>query len=339
MTLGFNSQLNMLGMGSGMGYQNFLGGGLGMNGFGMNSLFGGCNMFQSCDGSVNYNAMAGMAVGGVVTNCLFGFLGQVVQNRQAKKAEEAANSTQAQLANKLKELNANATVDNYKTYNADSKKYDAAKEATATQQTKVDTLTSELSGLEAGKTAAETAIADLRTELGGTPTPTAERQTAINTLIEGHKETIAEYNKKKADLETEKTQLESLKAKEATEKTAYEAEQQKVDALKAEIAGLIQTQNAETNETVLNKADGHTWQQSKGHFDADGKFTSTEQVKKGDVRYAIQLYRNAKAKAGNDEQVKNYAQQVVTLFDKLSQDDQGDKSLVAAYNIILQDTL
>ena len=30
MTLGFNSQLNMLGMGSSIGYQNFLGGGLGM---------------------------------------------------------------------------------------------------------------------------------------------------------------------------------------------------------------------------------------------------------------------------------------------------------------------
>lgn len=91
------SQMNMLGMGSGMGYQNFLGGGLGMGGFGMGSIFGGCNMFQSCDGSINYDAMAGMAVGGIAINCLFGFLGQAISNRNAKKAEQAANSPEAKL--------------------------------------------------------------------------------------------------------------------------------------------------------------------------------------------------------------------------------------------------
>lgn len=334
MTLGNYTQFNMLGMGSGMGYQNFLGGGLGMGmgSFNIGGMLGGCNMFQSCDGSYNYDAMAGYGVASVLTNCLFGFLGQSMAAKQAKKADapeaklETLKTQQSELYTKLDNAN---------------KAYDKAKEAYL--------------GTD-GNGGAKKAYDDNKTILVGyNATEVAETIRLYKAYVETGKQneykgttelpSEADYKKALEQQEAKKNEA-SLKTAMETAKKAYEtAESAKTEAQDAynavttQISELETQLTQETNDKILDNADGHKWQQSKDHFNANGKFTSSETVKKGDVRYAIQLFRNAKAKANNDAQTKECAQQVVDLFNRLSSDDQGDKSLLAAYNIIIQETL
>lgn len=357
MTLGNYTQFNMLGMGSSMGYQNFLGGGLGMGNFNIGGMLGGCNMFQSCDGSYNYDAMAGMAVGNVLVNCLFGFLGQAVSSRQAKKANspeatlETLKNNQSDLATKLETAN---------------KAYDTAKEAYI--------------GAD-GNGGAKKAYEDNQAILVGyNATEVAETIRLYKTYVETGKQdeykgtaTLPDEAAYKKALEQQEAKKNESSLKTAMEKaknafdaadTAKTEAQSAYDTVTQQIEKLETEQKQVTNDQILDKADGHSYQQTKqevyeAKFDADGNFKSKTtkkvnvldndgnvtgtkdvecdtEVTKSDLRYAIQQYRNAKA-VNDTKKMQQFAKQLVQLWDVLPAKDKGDRNLQAALKIIKEE--
>ncbi|MCM1072920.1 MAG: hypothetical protein NC334_03845 [Bacteroides sp.] len=347
--------MNMLSMGSGMGYQNFLGGGLGMGGFGMGSLFGtgfgGCNMFQSCDGSVNYDAMAGMAVGGVLTNCLLGFLGQTMANRQAKKA----NSPEANLES-LKTKQANLTKD----VETKTTAYNDANKAYETAQGKYE--------------ANQKIISDYSGSVKLT------NETIIEKYEEWYKSTDAnkgdapytkdQYDKAVADKKAYEEAVKndaSLKSKmdkaENDKNLAYNAKVKAEEAL-AEVNKAIedinQVNKEKENQQILSKADGNLFNRtSESNFNekymtegvsrgANGELTFKKNVTKknpdgttsttqesfdvtsGDLAYALKMFQEVKPEAKT---------KWATLYQELyraSGDDVPSKTQIQAYEKIIK---
>ncbi len=321
MTLGNYTQFNMLGMGSGMGYQNFLGGGLGMGGFGMNSLFGsgfGCNMFQSCDGSVNYDAMAGMAVGGVLTNCLLGFLGQAMANRQAKNA----NSPEANLES-LKTKQANLT----KEVETKTTEYDAACTAYQTAKGKYEAnqkIISDYSG--SVKLNNENIIEKYEawyksTDANRGDAPYTEEQ--YNKAV-ADKKAYEEAIKNEASL---KSAMDIAETKMEAAKKAKESKEADLATVNKAIEDINQANNEKENQQILSKADGNLFNRtSESNFnekymtegvsrDANGKLTFKKNVTKknedgttetiqesfdvtsGDLAYALKMFQEVKPEA------------------------------------------
>lgn len=328
------SQLNMFGMGSGMNYQNFLGNGFGMSGFGMSGFgmgslfgtgFGGCNMFQSCDGSYNYDAMAGMAVGGVLTNCLFGFLGQVVSNRQAKKAAVSENSVES-LTKKVADQQ--AVVDKKDSVKKSAQaKVDEVNTKISTLNSDLSTLNTDLNSLKndstysANKTKLKELLADVNKQ--------GVDQTQLKASIDIVKGEIADHEKKisakEAEIASKKKEVANLEAesskldkalKEATE--SYETENDELTALKNELKDAKTSVKNTDNKKILNNADGNMFTRSSSKRmtekhkvnEENGSLTSyqisTSDITKGDIAYALNKFQNMTKDEGKTKWAKMY---------------------------------
>ena len=347
MTLGFNSQLNMLGMGSSMGYQNFLGGGLGMGmgGFNIGGMLGGCNMFQSCDGSYNYDAMAGYAVANVGVQCLFGFLGQAMSARKAKQADapeaklETLKTQQTELAGKLEKADT--------AYNTAREAYLGA-DGNSGAKKAYDDNQAILVGYNATEVAETIRLYKDYVETGNkyegtTPLPD---ETAYKKALE-QKEAKENESALKTAMEKARKAYEAAETAKSEAQSAYDTVTEQIDKLEAQL-------KHETTDKILDKADGHGYQQSKqeayeAKFSEDGNLKTkiTKQVDgvdtevdteatKGDIRYAIQQYRNAKG-VNDTAKMKLYANQLVQLWNVLPAKDQGDRNLQAAIKIIKEE--
>lgn len=332
MTLGNYTQFNMLGMGSSMGYQNFLGGGLGMGNFNIGGMLGGCNMFQSCDGSYNYDAMAGMAVGNVLVNCLFGFLGQAVSSRQAKKADspeatlETLKNNQSDLATKLETAN---------------RAYDTAKEAYI--------------GAD-GNGGAKKAYEDNQAILVGyNATEVAETIRLYKTYVETGKQdeykgtdTLPDEAAYKKALEQQEAKKNESSLKTAMEKakkafdaadTAKTEAQSAYDTVTQQIEKLETEQKQVTNDQILDKADGHGYQQTKikelnSLFKVDGEghetfFSDNVKSTHKDLRGAIAQYRLAQS----DSEKQKWANRISIIWNHLDPEDQkNNKDIITGIN-------
>lgn len=314
MLFGNYSQLNMLGMDSNMGYQNFFSSGCGFSGFGMNSIWGGSNMFTNSDGSYNYDQMAGFGVGSVVTNCLFGYLGQVAQQRQANKA----NSQESQL--------------------------DTLKQRQVELQRDVNSLTTTYNGKYNAYNTAKTAYeANERIISGKTQADYVDAQNIITnytaaTLPEGtERPSRDDYNNAYALVDAwgkkEKLKTDMLRAE--TEMNAAKEAKEAKDAELQEVINQIKAIEAQFEDDLLNKADGHFYQQTKeedykAKFNEDNTLKTDAEVSKKDVRAAIQRFRNAKT----DAEKEKSAMQLAQLWNKLSTKDQSDNTLSQAVTII-----
>lgn len=335
------SQLNMLGMGSSMGYQNFLGGGLGMGSFGMGSLFGtgfgGCNMFQSCDGSYNYDAMAGFGVASVLTNCLFGFLGQAVSAKKAKQAdapEDKLSNLDSQINDELKKFPAgfntvetykNCKIENtteYTTWKALSDKCDANQKIVDNYDVLNDATIESYTELHKKWVAA-----------------TGEEKTKLKTQLDAMKpeydkakEAQQKYNQAKEVLKTDKPKLEAAE-------TAKNEKATEISAAQTKLAELIASKDVittESNDKILDKADGHDYQQTKltelnSLFTVDGEgkeafFSKDVRSTHKDIRGAVAQYRLAKS----DSEKQKWANRISIIWNNLSEDDQkNNKDIIA----------
>lgn len=317
------SQLNMLGMGSSMGYQNFLGGGLGMGGFNIGGMLGGCNMFQSCDDSYNYDAMAGMAVGNVLVNCLFGFLGQAVSSRQAKKAD-SPEATLETLKNKQADLT--------KEVETKTSEYNTANQAYITAKDEYDTNHALIKDKTAADFADAQRICDLYnkkvTPDEGEKMPSKEEYNTAHDLLEA-----------KDKDSTLKSAMEAAKAKMETAKEAKEKKEAELAAVEKEI-GDIETQNkANTTDQILDKADGHGYQQTKikelnSLFKVDGEghetfFSDNVKSTHKDLRGAIAQYRLAQS----DSEKQKWANRISIIWNHLDPEDQkNNKDIITGIN-------
>ncbi len=318
MLFGNYSQLNMLGMGSNMGYQNFLGSGCGFSGFGMNSIFGGCNMFTNCDGSYNYDRMAGAAVGGVLVNSLFGFLGSVIQSKQTQKE----NTPESEL-DKLKAEETKLQGDVDKLSEAFQKKESVYNTANSAYEANAEVIK--------GKTQADYADAKIilanytaSTLPEGTDKPTKDQYNEAYAFVQAWD--------KKDDL---KTAMETAKNEMEDAKKAKEAKERELQAVTNKIEAIETENKTKSDDNLLDKADGHNWQQTGENdyntkFNENNELNSDAKVSKGDIRAAIQRYRIATT----PDQKRTYAMQFAQLWNKLSVKDQSNDTLFKSISII-----
>lgn len=340
------SQLNMLGMGSSLGYQNFLGGSLDMSGFGMGSIFGtgfgGCNMFQSCDGTINYDAMAGMAVGGFLLNLAGGIASNAIAQKQANKAESPTVTKE----NLLVDIEAQRKVVANKQDNviAAQKAFDTVNTDIKTITSDIKTLGSELDALK--KDSAYIANVDKLKELNNKIGTAGVDQVQLKASIELVEAKIADHEKKIGAKQAEITAKNSeLTAKQqlvaASGETAValnnakeelNVEKNKLDALNTKLHQI----QGDINEQILDKADGHGWQQTKlddlkAKFDSNGNFQG-EKVSKADIRRAIQMYRNS---ADSPKEQKEWTEKFNKLWTAyINQGDDPGNDLKAARKLI-----
>lgn len=301
------SQLNMLGMGSSMGYQNFLGGGLGMGSFGMGSLFGtgfgGCNMFQSCDGSYNYDAMAGFGVASVLTNCLFGFLGQAVSAKKAKQAENPKETIES-LTNKIAEQRTLVSAKDDAVKSAQSKINEVKNTTLPALNGELDKLVNDADYVQW--------CADYKTEAD------EAKLKGLKFKIEAHEAKIKAKRKEIADAEASITETGTLgKALKEAQK-AYDTENGVLTTLQNQLRELQTTQQTEQDRKLFDKADGNVFSKRTGEKELYTRTFSKDSATEADIKGAIYQLGQAQ-KSGNKDTIKKAALKAKEVYDALPQ--------------------
>lgn len=311
-------------------------------GYGFGSSFGdsfGTNMFGNIFGMGNSDNYFNQQAAFGVANTIFNTIGMAISCETAKSRANSREAYEAKLDKieakieklekkytfkngKIDTTEANEEVINTtKTYNdaedAYKKNQNIIKEFTDNDQTLItawETKSEEEKKNEPnGKTNYDAAIA---------------RQNNANN---------AKNNTEKLKKAMDKAEKEMNAAKEALDKAqedAAKAEEEYADLLEEqqEILDII-------NDKILDKADGHSYQQTKAKDldkklskNQENKYTVTGEVKKGDLRAAIQAYRNA----SSDDQKADCAARFMALYDAADPKD-IDKYIKAAMEIISEE--
>ena len=283
------NNMNMFGMNS-MGY-----GGMGMFNMGGINLFGnmfGSSIFTNCDGSYNYNAMAGFGVGQVLMNIGGMAISQWVTSSKANSQENLSadiGNLDAQIESKLKELNEDATVDNYNKVEV-AKSFDEAVNTTTEKYNTADNTYKESQKyIEDNKSAYDAACARRGT---------SEAQPDDAALIKEYEEAVARNSDlKQAVIDAKEEMDAAIEAK--------EAEQTRINNLKRDIADMLAERDAiqaQLNEKILDKADGTkiartTAKEFSKMYNFKEKDFNTgfnaSNVSKSDLRYIISQYRTS----------------------------------------------
>lgn len=338
MTLGLNNMMNM--------------GGYGINSFGM----GGCNFFTNCDGTMNTNAMlgyglttAGLNLGMSIFNCYRGG-GAGKSKKEDPEKTELNNLTKA-INKQLDKLKKGISEEAGLAYEVETK-YTTAIEDATTKKSTAETQKNKLGDTEVKVGNSNKKIKDLSND-------------DVSKLNSADKTSYSKYKKLLEDLEDGGKYGQAIKK--ATEaKTAREKEineiKEEIKSLQAERDAIEDRIQAEQDAKVLDKADGHRYQQSskeeidkKLQFDTDGnvtwKATHNKKIKekgvekdktvdnkvsKNDIRYVIQQFKDAHAVNGREAEMKKWANALKTLWDNADTDIRSDKTLQSAYNIMYE---
>lgn len=314
----FNS--NMLGMGSMFGANSF---GLGGSSF-LGSIWGGnlSSPFMNCNGTVNYDAMAGFGVGNFLANFFLTTLNGYISNKKENSSDSIKNdinemnSSIKDLNNKLENYQKDESTINNKISENDSNIQ--SKNKTITENTtnitalkgKLDTLPKDENNIEI-----EMQIKNLKDE--------------IKKLEEANKKLTSEIETLQKDNETQKEKLDKVQA----DIKNVKEEINKFENYKKNAQKMLKNE-------ILEKADGYKIQRTNQN-DYDKLFTKDDKNKawslpadykstSDDVRFAILGYK----KATTEEEKKKYQEQFKLLWENLPIEDRTD-SLRAAANIIL----
>ena len=311
------NNMNMYGMNT-MSFGN-----MGMFNMGGINMFGnmfGSSIFTNCDGSYNYDAMAGFGVGQVLMNIGGLMLGKVCANAQA---------------NSKKTLSAN--VDNLDTqiYDIETEMQGYTEEKTeletakSTAQSNLDKYESELNSLKATETKAKNTMETAYTALqSATDENKAELRTAYDTAVE-------EYNKAVAARKAKGEEIAEQEAIINENKANIEALAEKIEACEEELEALIAERDAiqaQLNEKILDKADGiRTTRTSLEEFEQKDFTKEETQATKQDMRRAIAEYRTA-----SPEKKEDLKKKIEQIYNKLDAEDKN-KDIRMAYEIICGD--
>ena len=275
------NSMNMFGMNCSL----FNYGGLGFGGLG----FGGITGYNN----VNYDAMAGWAVGNALLGVASQAIGSIKADRQNDNAVYADNKAQIESIDKqIADLNAereNPKID--AKYDTDINK---AQKSLASANTKVSELTTALAELEK-KTCEDRSETDIATKKSELETAQKDAQTA------------------------EKEVKTARDAKEKAEDAKKREIEEKIEGLKAQRARL----QAQVDDADLDKADGRRLQRLSDDdyaqcFNNDGSLKSSVTYTKKHARTAINHFMNA---VDPDKKLKA-AKNLVTMYNQyLSSDD------------------
>lgn len=281
------NNMNMFGMNS-MGY-----GGMGMFNMGGINLFGnmfGSSIFTNCDGSYNYNAMAGFGVGQVLMNIGGMAISQWVTSSKANSQENLAadiGSIDKRIAKVIEEN---------KGYGESKTKLVEANEQAGA---KIKTFEAELTTLKDNETKAkdakDAAYANLQ---NATDENKTELQTAYNNAVRA-------YNEAKDAKESKEKEIEAQQAIIDENKPKIEELDEKIQICEDELKDLQAERDAiqaQLNEKILDKADGTkiartTAKEFSKMYNFKEKDFNTgfnaSNVSKSDLRYIISQYRTS----------------------------------------------
>ena len=277
-------------------------------GFGNFGSFGmGGSLFTNCFGEVNYDAMAGYGVANALTSVAGMAINQAVNNKRAAKAEHENNQAEIEKINQ--EINSKTSAKN-----------DLNTENTSLQ-TEVNTASAKSEELAGQISTKEADITNLQAEY--------DRLTSAAASDETQKEAQTQALKK---LNTAKEELKKLEADKAEQDKIVQDKTVEIEANNAEIEKLnddikqLEAQKSElqesVNDVILDKADGNKWKRTcKEDFDKkwnqDGTKAENTEFTQSDMRYAIAGFRNATT----EEDKKEWANKIATIYDNLSQSD------------------
>ena len=308
-------------------------GNMGMFNMGGINMFGnmfGSSIFTNCDGSYNYNAMAGFGVGQVLMNIGGLMLGKVCANAQD---------------NSKKTLSANVDNLDAQIHDIETEKQGYVNEKTEletaneTAESNVQRYTSELESLKTDETKAEDAKdAAYDNWQKATDDDRASLQAAYNKAVE-------EYNKAVAAREAKEKEIAEQEAIINTNKPKIEALAEKIKACEEELEALRAERDAiqaQLNEAVLDKADGvkltrTTTEEFAKLYDIENNdykagFDASN-VSKSDLRYIISQYRTSE----NAETKEKWAKVMKKIYNDTNLDSSvKSNNIRAAYKLMCE---
>ncbi len=313
--------------------------------FGTNIFGSGCSLFTNCYGQPNYGAMAGFGVANVLLNVGGSAISQLIQERKANSSESIekdVNGIQKEIDTELNKLGSGVNESNYKTYDVKTESWytDGVKDIEDKKsEIKGKLSESDLTNKKAISNNCETKIKELKeakTKPGADVTELDKQIKEQESIKKDADEAIEAHNKAVKEEKALDKKLSELNKK-------AEKEQEAVNAIIEKITDLIEKRNnaqAQLNDKILDEADGAKRNRTKQEnfeklFGADDKcvLKNEGEAKKSDIRYAILGYRTAKT----PEEKQKWANRFKQLYQLLSPDDREDRSLSAAYGIILNE--
>ena len=246
------------------------------------------NIFSTsgCFGSCGYeDTMAGYQVANAAMGAVGSIFSAIMANKQSQPETPSTEDQIAKIDEQIRELrNIDPEDEISETY---QNNIDNAKEAQSTATSKLSALNTELADLESLE-GTENAPANISTQI-------QDKKNEIE-LVKGQLETLnGDENTKDSVKYHEKQKADAIAAKEAEI-------QEKIDKLQKQKAALQESADDET----LDKADGANWKKtSQEDFDkkwnADGTPKEGEEFTKGDMRYAIAMFRNAQTETDKEK--------------------------------------
>ena len=306
---------------SGFGNVGFGGIGNIFSGYGLNNIF-----YNSCNGTYNYNAMAGFAVG----NVLMQIGGNVLNQFIAYKQETSTKNVEADLKGLNKQINANVQK-----LGCDSVEealaYDIDNDPTST---KLDGLNSDLSTktiqLEAlgNKDDYERIIIEFKNAKSDNPNLEQLKQKSDD--AKKALQAIKDIEEEIAKLKTQITAAEKAK-------NARESEIDKVQSSLRELVSQRDELQGVQNEQTLKKADGNKFNRVST-TELNDKFTQAEDgsystkaeasFTKRDFFTAVKEYQTA-----SSDKKKEWKNKIKLIYDNMSGDEKSAK-IVEAFDLI-----
>lgn len=306
---------------SGFGNVGFGGIGNIFSGYGLNNIF-----YNSCNGTYNYNAMAGFAVG----NVLMQIGGNVLNQFIAYKQETSTKNVEADLKGLNKQINASVQK-----LGCDSVEealaYDIDNDPTST---KLDGLNSDLSTktiqLEAlgNKDDYERIIIEFKNAKSDNPNLEQLKQKSDD--AKKALQAIKDIEEEIAKLKTQITAAEKAK-------NARESEIDKVQSSLRELVSQRDELQGVQNEQTLKKADGNKFNRVST-TELNDKFTQAEDgsystkaeasFTKRDFFRAVKEYQTA-----SSDKKKEWKNKIKLIYDNMSGDEKSAK-IVEAFDLI-----
>lgn len=294
------------------------------------NIFSG-SFYNSCDGTYNYDAMAGYAVGSVLSGIGLNMLGQLISTKH--------QNTNKNLETDIKGLNKqiDAKVEQLGCKNlAEAQAYDIEKDPAGQ---KVATLNNDLNDKKeslnkySADTVYQSAIDKYETAKKQDPQP--ENIEQLKTEAENAQTALKEKEK----LEDEINKLEE-KTIPAAEK-AKEARKKVIEKIQKEIEDLVKQRdeiNAQKNDQILDKADGNKYNRVSTS-ELNDKFLQNEKgtynIKEGATFTKRDFYRavNEYRTASNDKK-EEWKNKIKLVYDNMSGDEKSAK-IVEAFDTVM----
>ena len=315
----------------------------GFGGFG--SIFGGCNMFggssifTNCDGTYNYDAMAGfgianafMQVGGMAINQALTNKRQTSQKALGADVESLNN----QIDEKLNQLGKGVNESNYTQHTAKQESWYTSGIAEADKEiVDAKAIMDSITTIDADKATVESYSknkADLQTQIKNTTDDAqkAQLEAQLRTLEENFN--TANDNVKKYN-DAEKNIKAANDKKAALDKKADKG-QEKIDNIIADISDLIYDRDEIQNEIddkKLAKADGNKYnrvsiEELNDKFDEKtGKAKEDSSFTKRDFYRAVTEYKTA----GDDEKAK-WKNRIIEIYNNMPSEEKN-RNIIEAY--------